>query len=72
MTTTIISAIKNVRIQVSYDTLLDKYCLQVGTNSGLVEFLISWELLRSLSDQLLASVVEGKGRGGRQGEKRAS
>jgi len=59
VTTTIISAIEDVRVQASYDTLLDKYCLQMGTNSGLVEFLIHWEHLRSMSDQLLAFVAEG-------------
>jgi len=72
VTTTIISGIKDVRVQVSYDTLLEKYCLQIGTNSGLVEFLISWDLMQGLSDQLLAFVVEGEKCGQSLNQRRAS
>lgn len=63
MITAIVSNVKEVKVQLSFDQVLGKYCLEICTNDGIVEMILGAKQLLALAKQLqqlpekLASVV---------------
>ncbi len=52
MITAIVSNVKEVNVQLSFDEVLGKYCLEVCTNDGIVEMILGMEALLALVRQL--------------------
>jgi len=58
VTTAIITHIDKVRVYLNYDQLLDKHCLEIATNAGTVEFVLSCELLDELATRMRNAQLE--------------
>ncbi len=52
MITAIVSNIKRVHVNLSYDQCLGKYCLEICTNDGIVELILAARELQELTRQL--------------------